>query len=125
MLKELLAVMAGGALGAAARYYVGVWSAGRWPGAFPLGTLIVNLAGCFVIGLFMSLTLERWIVSPSVRLFVTVGFLGGLTTFSSFSYETLQLAQSNHATSALVSAALNVLGGILAAWIGASLGKYL
>lgn len=125
MLKEVLAVMAGGALGAATRYYVGVWSAGRWPGAFPMGTLIVNLAGCFIIGLFMSLTLERWVVSQSVRLFVTVGFLGGLTTFSSFGNETLQLMQSNHMLSAFVSVALNVLGGILAAWIGASLGKFL
>ena len=80
---KILAVAIGGGIGATTRYLVSTWAAGRFGADFPYGTLIVNVAGCFMIGLFMTLTTERLIVSPYWRLIFAVGFLGGLTTFSS------------------------------------------
>lgn len=124
-IKAILIVMIGGGCGAVARYVVSVWAGERWGVAFPYGTLIVNLVGCFVISLFMVLAAERWVVSPYLKLLVTVGFLGGLTTFSSFSYETIQLMQANNFAGAFGNIALNAVGGILAAWLGLFLGRLL
>ena len=76
---KLLAVAVGGAVGACTRYWVSQWAAGRFGADFPYGTLIVNVVGCFIIGVFLTLTTERLIVSPYWRLIVAVGFLGGLT----------------------------------------------
>lgn len=80
MLKIFLVAL-GGSIGATARYLISDWAAQRWGADFPYGTLIVNIAGCFIIGLFMALVTERIIVSPYWRLLVTVGFVGGLRLF--------------------------------------------
>jgi len=89
-----------------------------WRAEFPIGTLLVNVVGCFIIGVFMALTTERLSVSPYWRLFIAVGFLGGLTTFSSFSYETLRLLQEADIMRAFYNVGLNVLAGFLATWLG-------
>src|ERR1043166_8421138 len=94
--------LAGGA-GTGARYLVAVWAAQRLGPTFPYGTLIVNLAGCFLIAVLMDLG-ARFGWAPMLRLALTVGFLGGLTTYSSFNYETTRLAQEG----ALHSAATNL-----------------
>ena len=86
-LKTLLFVAAGGALGASARYLVGVGS-GRLLGlGFPWGTLTVNVLGCFLMGLLIEAMALRWSVSNELRAFLTIGILGGFTTFSAFSVD--------------------------------------
>ncbi|EAX46388.1 CrcB protein [Thermosinus carboxydivorans Nor1] len=122
MLKIFLVAL-GGSIGATARYLISDWAAQRWGADFPYGTLIVNIAGCFIIGLFMALVTERIIVSPYWRLLVTVGFVGGLTTFSSFSYETIKLVNDGQMTFALYNILSNFVLGFFATWTGISLAK--
>ena len=117
MLK-ILAVALGGSIGATSRYLVSNWAAERFGASFPYGTLIVNVVGCFIIGAFMTLTTERLIVSQYWRLLITVGFVGGLTTFSSFSYETFRLVEDANMIQAFYNIGLNVVLGFLATWIG-------
>jgi fluoride exporter len=103
---KILLVMAGGSLGALSRYAVSLWAAKLLGTRFPWGTLTVNLSGCFLIGLVLAWA-ERGlsIMNPSMRLFFMTGFLGGLTTFSSYGLET---ANAMRAGSHLVTIA-NVL----------------
>jgi CrcB protein len=118
-LEGILFVALGGGVGSVTRYLVSLWAAGRFGAEFPYGTLIVNVAGCFVIGLFMILVTERFMISPHLRLLVTSGFLGGLTTFSSFSFETFGLMQDGAWASAAGNIAANLVTGLLATWFGA------
>ena len=111
-------VAVGGAIGATTRYLVSQWAAERFGAHFPYGTLIVNLVGCFMIGLFMTVTTERLIASPYWRLLIAAGFLGGLTTFSSFGYETLQLVKDASILIAFQNIAVNVILGLGATWLG-------
>ena len=88
-------VSIGGAIGSAARFWISGVVAQRYGQTFPYGTLTVNVTGSFIIGLFAALTDPegRWLVSPSFREFFMIGVCGGYTTFSSFSLQTLALAQ--------------------------------
>ena len=122
---KLLAVAVGGAVGACTRYVVSQWAAGRFGADFPYGTLIVNVVGCFIIGVFLTLTTERLIVSPYWRLVVAVGFLGGLTTFSSIGYETLRLVDAANLLPAISNVALNVCVSLFATWAGMMLARAL
>lgn len=82
-----------GALGTATRYLVGLWAGKALGTAFPFGTLIVNIAGCFLIALVMQISLSTTLLSPTARLTLTTGFMGGLTTYSSFNFETTRFLQ--------------------------------
>jgi CrcB protein len=82
-----------GALGTGTRYLVGLWAGRALGTAFPYGTLMVNVAGCFLIAAIMHVSLSTELVSPTLRLTLTTGFMGGLTTYSSFNYETTRLLQ--------------------------------
>jgi len=84
-----LVVMAGGCLGAASRYGVGLLTVRLWGTSFPYGTLVVNLVGCFTIGLLFGLADRSRLLTPDMRLFLITGYLGSLTTFSSFTMETV------------------------------------
>ena len=110
-MSELVIVAVGGALGAVSRYLIGLLAIGRWGALFPYGTMIANFVGCFVIGFFMTLVLERLEISPYWRLLVVTGFCGGLTTFSSFSYESLRLLQSGEFLSATLNIGCNLIAG--------------
>ena len=90
---------------------------------FPWATLVVNVTGCFVIGLLAVLTQERGPVAPSTRLFLMVGVLGGYTTFSTFGYETLSLVREGSHGLALANAAGQVLVGLLAVWAGMTVAR--
>lgn len=90
-MKTILLVFVGGGFGSITRYVLGKWI-GPW-NQFPLGTLIVNIIACLVLGFVIGLADHKQIISPATRLFLTVGFCGGFSTFSTFSYETLQLLQ--------------------------------
>lgn len=122
---EILIVALGGGIGAVSRYLTSNWAIARLGTDFPYGTLIVNIVGCFIIGLFMALAVDRLNISPYWRLFVTVGFLGGLTTFSSFSYETLNLLENSMLLPAFYNIGLNLFGGLGAAWLGVGLVKFI
>jgi len=92
-MERFLLICAGGAIGTGLRYLTGGLAA-RWLGAeFPYGTLIVNVVGSFLIGLIQQIGLTTLLLPDTMRLFLTVGIMGGLTTYSSFSYETLRLVE--------------------------------
>lgn len=118
---QYIFVFLGGGLGAVCRYLATSFFAMRFGAAFPYGTLFVNVTGSFLMGLVMGLLplLPRGALLPeNLRLLLAVGFLGGFTTFSSFSMETLALLQGAHALSALLNVLANVILGMAAAWAG-------
>jgi len=90
-MEKYLVIGLGGFLGANARYLIGNWAAQRWGTAFPFGTLLINATGSFILGLFLGATTERFLIDPRWRLFFAVGFLGAYTTFSTYTYESIQL----------------------------------
>lgn len=124
MLK-VIAVAVGGSIGATTRYLVSTWAANRLGTDFPYGTLIVNIVGCFIIGAFMTATTERFIINPYWRLIVTVGFVGGLTTFSSFSYETFKLMEDGNIILVLYNLLGNFILGFFATWLGITASRVL
>lgn len=123
MMKLLLAG-AGGFIGSAARYLIGI-TLGRTASAavLPTATLFVNVSGSFLIGLFAAHGLARGWLNDSMRVFVLVGVLGGFTTFSSFSYETLNLWREAGAARALLNVLLNVVLCLTAVWAGDAIGR--
>ena len=118
-----LLVMIGGALGTLARYAVSTL-ASPISGQLPWGTIIINITGSFVIGLFGTLTLAsgRYPVSENTRLFVMIGLCGGYTTFSSFSLQTLDLMRNGAMTRAMVNVAASVVLCIAAVAVGHAVG---
>ncbi|NQD91564.1 fluoride efflux transporter CrcB [Pseudomonas sp. CrR25] len=123
MIAVILAVVVGGAFGSLLRFATGVWINAHWPQHFYGATLAVNIIGCLLIGYLYGVFLLRPDVPLALRAGLVVGFLGGLTTFSSFSLDTLRLLESGQAPLALGYAALSVLGGLLATWAGLSFTK--
>ena len=115
----------GSALGGLARYWLGVVAARAWGESFPWGTLIINTAGSFAIGLFFSLTAATGAMpaSGNARLFVMTGLCGGFTTFSAFSLQTVQLLRSNDWASAAAYMAASVLLCVGTAALGVWLGS--
>jgi CrcB protein len=92
-LEFILAVAAGGALGSVARYLVGVGSTRLFGAGFPWGTLLINIAGSFLIGVFVELFALKWDLPQTARVFLTVGICGGFTTFSTFSLDSWVLME--------------------------------
>jgi len=113
-----LLVAAGGALGSVARYWVGGWAPRLLGQAFPYGTFIVNVVGSFLISVIMTGALNTSLISPNARLFLTVGIMGGFTTYSSFNYETLALLQQR----LWLGGGLNVLATVVACLAAGLLG---
>jgi CrcB protein len=114
----------GGFLGAIARYTLGGWAAEKW-GGFPYGTLLINVSGSFVLGLFLAVTASRLPLDPRWGLFFAVGFLGAYTTFSTFTYETVQLLLANDWRPALAYVGVSNVLGVGAALLGVGLGRIL
>jgi CrcB protein len=117
MLK-LLIIGAGGFIGAIARYGISGFVQVRWGGAFPLGTLVVNVAGCFLLGVIMSTVKDHPVLSPNAQTFLTIGILGAFTTFSTFGYETSMLLDDRRLWAAGGNVLLNVVVGLLAVELG-------
>jgi fluoride exporter len=120
---RFLAVALGGAIGSSLRYGAGLLAHRQWPSSFPYPTALVNVTGCFAIGLLAVLSDERGWFGPTPRLFLLVGILGGYTTFSSFGYETLALVGRGDFGWALVNALGQVALGLVAVWAGMALGR--
>lgn len=124
-LQRILIVGAAGAAGCIVRYLVGQWAGQRLGTAFPYGTLVVNLAGCFLIALVMELSLGIASFPPNLRLGLTTGFMGGLTTYSSFNYEGTKLAFEGALDRAAISVGLTFVGCFIAGLLGLALGRRL
>lgn len=116
-----LAIAVGAALGANLRYLVGMWAAVRFGTELPYGTFLVNVSGSFAIGIVLAVLMERVDVDPIWTLLLVTGFLGGYTTFSSYAWETLRLADSGAVVAALMYVAASTVIGIGAAALGAGL----
>ena len=115
---DYLLVGLGGFLGANARYLVANWIGMRYGTSFPYGTLVINVSGSFVIGLFLVLVTERFLVHPNWRLFFSVGFLGAYTTFSTFSFESLALIENGFWLLSLLNIVGSVVMGLIATLSG-------
>ena len=122
-MEKILWIGAGGAVGAVLRYVVSdtVQGMSRNSG-FPYGTLVVNLVGCFLIGLLSILAETRGVFSSQVSAFIFIGVLGALTTFSTFSNETMVLLQAGRTAHVLENIAANTGLGLMAVWLGSWLG---
>ena len=113
-MEKYLAVLLGGAIGSLARFLTATAVMSRFQGRFPLGTLIVNLTGCFLIGV-LAQKLEPY---PILRLFLIAGILGGYTTFSGFALETFAAVRDGSPWTGLLNVAASVILGYLAVWLG-------
>ena len=107
-----------GFFGAMSRYWLDGWISRLAGGGFPWGTFVVNVTGCFLIGVLATVLTERLLPHPSIRMAITVGFIGAYTTFSTFAYESLRQIQNGAVAMALVNVFGSVVVGITAAWIG-------
>ncbi len=124
-MARLLLICVGGAIGTGARYLTAILAA-RWFGAdFPYGTLIVNLSGAFIIGLVQQLGTETLLIPDNARLFVTTGMMGGLTTYSTFSYETIRLIESNDWYHASINVVVTTVLCLALCFLGIVVGRLL
>ena len=114
-----------GAAGTGTRYLVGLWAGERLGTAFPYGTLIVNVVGCFLIALVMHLALNVASFSPNLRFALTTGFMGGLTTYSSFNYETMRLARDGDMGAAALNFGVTTVACLVAGFLGLVLAQRL
>lgn len=116
-MERLFWICLAGAAGTGARYVVAIWAAQRLGTIFPYGTLIVNTIGCFIIAALMHVALMLdW--SPTLRSALTIGFVGGFTTYSSFNYDTMRLVEEGAPGTAFLNVAVTLAGGLLAGWLG-------
>ena len=116
-MKLILAIGAGSFIGGVCRYLLSIWIHAKTATHFPLGTLTVNIIGCFFIGMVIGF-FDKGLVSHEWKLFLATGVLGGFTTFSAFSIETFTLFREGHSTYALIYIFASVLVGLLATYVG-------
>ncbi|SFC75562.1 CrcB protein [Parapedobacter composti] len=118
MLKQIIAVGVGGAVGSMLRFLVSVLTARHLCGSFPLPTLLVNLSGCFLIGLLLGIFNQSPYAGGNLRFLLITGFCGGYTTFSTFAHENLVLLQNQQASLAIAYTLLSVVLGVALVWAG-------
>ena len=117
MLKEIVFIGAGSALGGISRYAIGKWASNSILTSFPFSTFTINIIGSFLIGIFLGLH-GKQTISTGTMLFLTTGFCGGFTTFSTFSYENLNLIKQGNIEIAILYIALSLIIGLGAVYIG-------
>lgn len=118
MIKEAFIIGAGGAVGSVLRYYSGQFISKNYPSQIPLGTLIVNLLGCLLIGILLGYFAKNQGLSNEWKLLLVTGFCGGYTTFSTFSAENITLIQNQQVSQAILYIGLSVLLGLTAVYFG-------
>lgn len=120
---NILAIFIGGGLGSVSRYFVGLWLK-MYDLNFPIATLSVNIVGSFILGFVAALFWSKFPMHHTLRLAITIGFCGGLTTFSTFSWETFDLIKQGDYVLAFLYTIISVLTCVLAVSLGAFLSKY-
>jgi CrcB protein len=123
--NRFLWICLGGAVGTGARYALSGWALRVLGPTFPYGTLTVNVAGSFLIGVLMQIGLTTRIMPPTLRLALTTGVLGGFTTYSSFNYETVRYLQDAAWLYGLLNIAATVLGCLAAGFAGLAVGRWM
>ncbi len=123
-LPDILLVFVGGGAGSTVRFLLGRWVNTWHNHHFPLGTLSVNVVACLVLGFVVGIADHRQIISPAARLFWTVGFCGGFSTFSTFSAETLALIQNGFHSSTVIYVVLSLVLCLAATFGGIYLGEH-
>jgi fluoride exporter len=122
-MMKYLWVGLGGALGSIARYVVGLWIY-EWLGTrFPYGTFLINISGCFIIGLALTVLDSHMSLPHEWRLAIPIGFVGAYTTFSTFEYETLRAFQHGQSSTAVLYLGLSIVIGFAAVWLGTLTGQ--
>jgi CrcB protein len=116
--KLIAIVLVGGGLGSIGRFLLTLFVQQRLPVDFPAGTFLINVSGSFLIGLFAQLGMDTRVLSPEMRLFLMTGICGGFTTFSTFSYETLQLVEDDR----YVAASAYIVGSVVLSLASCTLG---
>jgi len=125
LMTHLLLIGCFGAAGAVSRYLVSKWMLIWFGDAFPIGTLLVNVIGCCLLGIVAQFSIESTAISKETREVIGVGFLGGLTTFSAFGWDTFRRLQEGMWGAAAGNVTANLIGGLLAVWLGATLARLL
>jgi fluoride exporter len=123
-MDKVILLIVGGSLGTLSRYALGVLIARSWGAGFPWGTLVINLSGCFLIGVAFALG-DRSLLGPSSRLAFMTGFLGAYTTFSTYALETANFARGGQLGVAAVNLLASTFGGLLLVVLGMYLGRTL
>ena len=122
---RILFIGLAGLVGTLGRYWLSGLAARRFGETFPVGTLLVNIVGCFLAGFLFYLMQERFLVNQTVRTVILIGFLGGFTTFSSFGLQTFMLIRDSEFGFAALNIVVSNLVGLLMVWIGYTLAKAL
>jgi CrcB protein len=122
-LSRYLLVVVGGGTGALARYVAASAIMARFGGKFPMGTLVINVTGSFLIGFLMTILTERFKLDPNWRLFLVVGFLGGYTTFSSFEWETYSSVRDGGLWTGMLNVVLSLMFGYVAVALGSMMSR--
>lgn len=123
MIRTILIIGLGGAIGSILRYLTSLLVARFWENHFPLATFITNVIGCFLIGLFIGILEKQQLANSDLKRFLITGFCGGYTTFSAFGYENFNLLQSQNSLMTFAYIALSVIIGLLAVWFGLFVAK--
>jgi fluoride exporter len=125
MIKTILYIAIGGAIGSVLRYITSLIVTKYWSGNFPLATFLINSLGCLIIGILIGLLEKNNVNNSALKFLLITGFCGGFTTFSAFGYENYNLINNHHSIVSFVYMALSIFVGLFCVWFGLYISKNL